>query len=280
MEKRNFYYEKAKSLIDSERGQPKIESCQARLAMCLYLASTFRLDQCWYRFGMTALIIQALGFHIKTPSTISMPSSHCQPTLLESECRKRVFWSAYILDRYLSVIKGRPRIFRDEDINQEYPANVRDEDLISTDRIMLSMLPPYGMLEAQICHAKLVHLMGKTTDLLFSLNPPDKEELLSRAESLTGELREWENKLPPFLKPAPNVLVGEKIFERQNTVIKLSYAHVRILVTRQFLLEDFTKLGQGSSPEDTLSQKFVDDCIDATLVIIDAIEALINSNSL
>lgn len=37
------------------------------------------------------------------------------------DCRKRVFWSAYTLDRYLSVILGRPRIFRDEDIDQSLP---------------------------------------------------------------------------------------------------------------------------------------------------------------
>lgn len=272
MKRRNLYYEKAKFLIDSERGQPKLESCQARLTMCLYLVSTFRLNECWYRFGMTALIIQALGLHIKKPSMVL--------DLAELECRKRVFWSAYILDRYLSVMKGRPRVFRDEDINQEYPANVCDDDLVSTDRTMISMLPPYGMLEAQICHAKLACIIGETTDLLYSLNPPDKDELLSRAEILTQKLKEWEYELPAFLKPTPNVLVGARIFERQNTVIKFSHAHVRILVTRQFLLEDFTTLGQGSSAIDPPSQKFVHDCIEATLVIIDAVETLINNKCL
>lgn len=52
--------------------------------------------------------------------------------------------------------------------------------------------------------------------------------------------------------------------------MKLSYAHVEILITRQFLLDDFATLGQTSSIDsDDISRKFVNDCIDATIVIID-----------
>jgi hypothetical protein len=43
--------------------------------------------------------------------------------------RKRVFWSAYTLDKYLSIILGRPRVFRDEDIDQNYPERLNDADL-------------------------------------------------------------------------------------------------------------------------------------------------------
>jgi hypothetical protein len=85
------------------------------------------------------------------------PKSH-NIGLVELECQKRVFWSAYILDRYLSVMKGRPRIFRDEDIDQEYPANVADEDMIYTDTDMLRILPTHGLLEATISHAKSVRM--------------------------------------------------------------------------------------------------------------------------
>jgi hypothetical protein len=90
----------------------------------------------------------ALGLHRKR--FVHSPSVG----LIESECQKRVFWSAYILDRYLSVMKGRPRIFRDEDIDQDYPANVSDSDMVYSDPEMLKALPTHGLMEATISHAK------------------------------------------------------------------------------------------------------------------------------
>lgn len=90
----------------------------------------------------------ALGLHCKKAAQSS------QVGLVELECQKRVFWGAYILDRYLSVMKGRPRIFRDEDIDQEYPANVADEDMIDIAKDLVHMLPTHGLLEATINHAK------------------------------------------------------------------------------------------------------------------------------
>lgn len=57
----------------------------------------------------------------------------------------------------------------------------------------------------------------------------------------------------------------------QNTVLKLSHAHMRILITRQFLLSNFSTLGQVENPEevDSEHQKYVQDCVSAAYVIID-----------
>lgn len=49
---------------------------------------------------------------------------------IEAECKKRVFWVAYNLDKYLSAIMGRPCVFHDEDIDQEMPSLVDDKDLM------------------------------------------------------------------------------------------------------------------------------------------------------
>jgi hypothetical protein len=37
---------------------------------------------------------------------------------INTECRKRAFWAAYTLDKYLSLTLGRPQQFHDEDIDQ------------------------------------------------------------------------------------------------------------------------------------------------------------------
>jgi hypothetical protein len=43
--------------------------------------------------------------------------------------QKRVFWSSYIMDKYLSSALGRPQLLRDEDIDQPLPLYVEDENL-------------------------------------------------------------------------------------------------------------------------------------------------------
>jgi hypothetical protein len=84
-----------------------------------------RTNQAWYLFGTTAQLILSLGLHSKKHSRTSQTGNG----LIEAECRKRVFWSAYILDKYFNIILGRPGIFRDEDIDQELPARSNDSDL-------------------------------------------------------------------------------------------------------------------------------------------------------
>ncbi len=112
-------------MMAMETGAPRLEMIQARLMQCLYLLSSSRANQCWYTFGTTVHLIMALGLHRRKHSRAAdVPGAY-----IEIECQKRVFWSAYIVDRYLSVILGRPRTLNDEDIDQELPDEINDEDM-------------------------------------------------------------------------------------------------------------------------------------------------------
>jgi hypothetical protein len=56
----------------------------------------------------------------------------------------------------------------------------------------------------------------------------------------------------------------------QNTVLKLSYAHVRIVINRQFLLANFANLGHHNNSDDNIAaQHHIDKCINATCMILD-----------
>lgn len=110
------YYAAAERLLANETGKVTLEAVQARLSQCIYLLASSRVNHAWYVFGTTAQLIIALGLHRRQ---VYLPTNPNQSSILES--RKRIFWSAYTLDRYLSVMLGRPRIFRDEDIDQPLP---------------------------------------------------------------------------------------------------------------------------------------------------------------
>lgn len=119
-----MYFAAAEQKIADETGPVRLESVQARLAQCIYLLGSSRINQAWYTFGTASQMILALGIHRKRFS-----QSFGSSSLVEIEMRKRVFWSAYTLDKYLSVILGRPRVFRDEDIDQHFPDRLNDADL-------------------------------------------------------------------------------------------------------------------------------------------------------
>jgi hypothetical protein len=123
------WYAASKYMSSLESGPPRLETIQARLGQCLYLLSSSRANECWYSFGTTMQIVTALGLHRKLPTKAS--NNGC--SYLELELRKRIFWSVYTLDKYLSIMFGRPRLLHDEDIDQELPHETNDEDLLEED---------------------------------------------------------------------------------------------------------------------------------------------------
>ena len=122
------FFAAAVRLTDAETGLPKLESAQARLIQVLYLLQTSRMNQGWYVFGTTSLITSALGLHRRSGRKVGTGNSSGQD-YITVQCQRRVFWVAYTIDKYLSVVFGRPTHYRDHDIDQEFPDCVNDEDM-------------------------------------------------------------------------------------------------------------------------------------------------------
>ena len=150
------WYVASKYISSLESGPPRLETIQARLGQCLYLLSTSRANECWYLFGTALQVVTALGLHRKWPSKLAKGCSY-----LELELRKRIFWSAYTLDKYLSVMFGRPRLLHDEDLDQVLPDEMNDEDLLeedptkrtgSADSMMIASVLHYRQVFASLFH--------------------------------------------------------------------------------------------------------------------------------
>ncbi|KAH0844959.1 C6 transcription factor [Fonsecaea pedrosoi] len=267
-----FYFEKAKSLLNQEPGPASVASVQARLAMCLYLLSTFRINECRFCFSLACTILTSIGLHRKISSSQKLD-------LVTLESRKRTFWCAYVLDEYISVMLGRPRMLRDEDIDQPYPRNIDDQDLLSTESP--EDLPLHGNLEAFIAHADLAKLMGRNSDLLYPIHPLSEDQLFDRTNWMLEATLEWKDTLPDFLKPRTRTLAGQRTFERQNTVLKLAHAHLRILATRRCLLADFSRLGHRAlSVLDERALNPIRECASAISTILNTTCDLIQRGAL
>lgn len=132
----------AKHLAALESGPPRLETVQARLNQCLYLLASSRVSEGWFSFGLTVQLVTALGLHRASWPSVDRERAY---SYLEQELRKRTFWSVYTLDRYISVTFGRPQVLHDEDIDQELPDEVNDDDLLIEDPAFRSGKPDHIM---------------------------------------------------------------------------------------------------------------------------------------
>jgi hypothetical protein len=107
------YFFAAEHQLAKERGAVRLASVQARLLQCFYLLTQSRINHCWNLFGTLSHLALAIGLHrgrrCESSSTVDY---------VELESRRRLFWCAYSLDKYLAAALGRPRTFKDEDIDQ------------------------------------------------------------------------------------------------------------------------------------------------------------------
>lgn len=132
LERSDQFFCTAMDMTDSEVGFPALESAQARLIQVLYLLQTSRMNKAWYTFGCAVQIISSLGLYRRRGRLLNSYSAGC-PDYISLQCGRRVFWVAYIIDKYLSVVFGRPRLFHDDEIDQEFPDSVNDEDMMTQD---------------------------------------------------------------------------------------------------------------------------------------------------
>lgn len=269
-------FQEATRLLDRETDPAYLASVQSRLATCLYLLSTFRMNACRFCFSFTVTIITSLGIHRKQSTNSHKIES------VEAESRKRVFWCAYVLDGYLSVMLGRPRILHDQGVDQPYPNNIDDLDLVSSEPV--EDLPHHGNLEAFIGHANLAKLMARTNDLLYPLHQLTEEQVLDRSNDMLDALNTWRDNLPNFLRSGRKTLTGERTFERQNTVLKLAHAHMQVLITRRCLLIDTSCLGRlalaQAQAQDLRTTRPIQDFVTGITTILDVASALVERGAL
>ncbi|KAG9856016.1 hypothetical protein KCU98_g9712, partial [Aureobasidium melanogenum] len=122
-----IYYQKAEILLSTESGPPRLESVQARFAAVQYLLSSSRPNKGLVTFSTMVQLMQAVGMHRKAVEK----AGSSVPDSLTIQMHRRLFWCAFTLDKYLSIIMGRMPLLHIDNTNQALPMVVNDEDLTS-----------------------------------------------------------------------------------------------------------------------------------------------------
>ncbi|KNG85009.1 C6 transcription factor [Aspergillus nomiae NRRL 13137] len=262
------WYAASKYLLSLESGPPRLESVQARLGQCLYLLSSSRANECWYAFGTALQLVTALGLHRRCPAKLSKNGN----SYLEREIRKRIFWSTYTLDKYLSVMFGRPRLIHEEDHDQELPDEVNDEDMLQDDARRRTGTPDCMMI-ASVLHYRLGRILGEVSRQLYTINPRSREPPLEVAVRLTAELEEWKKAAPPLFNSVRATSLIPPLC-RQSQVLQLAYSHSIIHATRLFLLNDFTDLSRKPPVSHSTVTSHVHKCIGAAEDVMRIVDTL------
>lgn len=239
-------YQLARTKLRAEYGKPKLESIQARLACSFYLLHTRRPNQAWYIFGTAVQLSMALGLHRAS----SNRSVHHD--FIHVESRKRTFWSLCTLDTYLSVVLGRPPLLRLEDIDQQYPEAIDDEDMTASGPVPNLQVKDTAV-KASILHAGIGCIVKKATEQQYSVRPKTSQQLLDIAANLNKEAAAWKASLPIVMSGAvhPSSLIP--LFRRQSTILQLAYDHALMLINRPSLLLDLNDNLRATQVEICLS---------------------------
>ncbi|KAF4975539.1 hypothetical protein FZEAL_7685 [Fusarium zealandicum] len=277
------FFAVAERQLSMEKGEIRLAHVQARLAQCFYLLAQSRLNHCWTLFGVTAQLAMALGIHRR--SRIDLETSS-RVDHVDLECRKRTFWCAYNLNTYLSASLGRPMTFHEEDIDQELPLCVDDDQLRFGPAPQPVVRGP-SITSATVAQIMLSRILARILRALYGIHPRSIEEHFTFAAKFTRDLAEWRQHISYLLDTDGSSAIFVKLVLRQRDVLRLAFWHAQILVHRPFLLKSFTSLtgyerrGGNLLPARQLEmQENIKICIDAATRIIEHIDHINSAGEL
>ncbi|KAL7785914.1 hypothetical protein V8C37DRAFT_412719 [Trichoderma ceciliae] len=114
---------------------------------------------------------------------------------LVDERGKRVFWTVYIMDRWLSCLMGRPHIIMDDAIRIQLPADAPS-------------MPPAAGLKA---HVELSRISGYVVCNTYRVAPWEAARggLSKQPDKAIWMLQQWQSTLPPRLQLSPDGLSND-----------------------------------------------------------------------
>lgn len=260
-------FHEATRLSDEERGLPRLESAQSRLIQVLYLLMSSRFNQAWYTFGHALQIISALGLHRKDARKSTLPESR---DYIQEQCKRRTFWVAYTLDKYLGAVFGRPRHYHDDDIDQNFPDSINDEDMLHSGVLADGAVDYDCHIDSLIWQAKLAQIAEKISREVYSIKAVPDHVRLAASHRLGKELHQWKASLPPLLGSVnPSSLIHS--FRRQAIALRLSYCHAVMLAHRPFLLNNTFR---NNGDMRTLATESLAECISAAQSVLEMVDRM------
>jgi hypothetical protein len=208
--------------LDGVIRSESIETVQGLLLMALFAVYEQNSVNSWHCIGQAVRMAIDLGLHHS--------SSSANGDLLTIETRKRVFWSAYALDRNISISLGRPCAIRDADIYVPLPQSYTDEELVPkvlSSSTPQSSTPSPSDMSTFIHTIKLRQIQSRIQDIFYPADTSKvtRNSLEYNRQLLRKALDDWVAKAPRYSKPPKTTFQTPDWFQ-------IAYSHALLLLYR------------------------------------------------
>jgi hypothetical protein len=133
-------------------------------------------------------------------------SSNASFNPIDAEVRKRLFWSIRKMDTYVGTMLGLPIYLSDEDVDQDWPIEVEDEQITGT-TIHSRPGQEIPILAASNAHTRIVQIFAKICKHMYPIKgsqsgAPSVTGLVScmKIAELENDLERWTCDLPSVFK--------------------------------------------------------------------------------
>ncbi|EGU84527.1 hypothetical protein HZS61_013840 [Fusarium oxysporum f. sp. conglutinans] len=258
------FYRKATNLISDILGIGSIESVQAFLLFGIYVLPIDPAGLSCTYFGIAIKVATQFNLHQKTIRDLSPR---------EVELRKRVWWTAYALERRICILHGRPVSISRLDIDANLPIDL--EELQPKERI--------NTFQNNMAMLKLTIFMEDARDGILALKSKDKGQKVKAFQNivqLKERLRSYWQSLSEdtFCR---DLTPGKPLF-RSNIHLFLTYNLVHILIGRSFILDELNINTKDTPTAEwtKLRSELVNDCINSAVTTIHLCQTLHDESSL
>ncbi|KAF4995672.1 hypothetical protein FGRMN_4982 [Fusarium graminum] len=258
------FYRRATNLIPDIISMDSIDSVQAFLLFGIYVLPVDPAGLSCTYFG--------IAIKIATQSKIHQSSAE-DMSLREVELRKRVWWTAYALERRICILHGRPVSISRLDIDANLPIDL--EELQPKERI--------NTFQNNVAMLKLTILMEDARDGVMALKSNDKMQRAKGFQSI-AQLKERLRRYWQSLSEETfcrDLSPGRPLF-RSNVHLALTYHLNHILMGRSFILDKLNiNTKETSSTEwPELRKQLIEDCTNSATTIVQLCQTLQDQSNL
>ncbi|KAI7896022.1 fungal-specific transcription factor domain-containing protein [Mucor mucedo] len=221
--------DRASILVRKEYLKPRVVTIQALILLCAHPTYSTSSYRNWILAGMAVRMAQDLGLH-RTITTVEVSEEF-------KERRKKLWYSAYVTDRWCCAVMGRPLAIADSDCDVDLPLITGPDN--NEDLTMF------------VNFVKLSGILGEVLRRIYSpkakLNGYKTKAMEQTVWSLHKMLEEWFNNVPNDYKIteedlldmrlSPKLFVGtKKVLE--GGPLTVCYHAVVLLLHRPFIVLD------------------------------------------
>ncbi|KAM5343461.1 hypothetical protein ACJ41O_011998 [Fusarium nematophilum] len=231
-----MYYLSANQMLRLLSERPRIDCVEVLLMLSLYSLGMNRRYHAYCMIGSAVKFGVMIGLHQNVPQS-QLPDREIR------EHRKRVWWSAYMLDRFWAAMIGQPVTIRDEDIDVELPSI----DGLSPESAAEDFADP----EYLTASLRLTNLAAQIASSIYS-RKMQRSSFSRRVQQALRDLSSWLQGLPDPLREAMEELPPNA--SMPVTSLHLSFSQCLIRAARPIVLHVFRtrqeslKIPSGSEP--------------------------------